>query len=106
MKPEDKEKLNECLRILDSTDLGVSLVWLWTWSTVKDFLDGEDWDPLVSEDEAWDLLAKAVDSGHGFTLEYGAEDHYEAVLDWMLEKGLIKDLEEEEESGDDETIFE
>ena len=28
MKPEDKDKLNECLKILDSTDLGLSLVWL------------------------------------------------------------------------------
>jgi hypothetical protein len=26
MKPDDKDKLNECLKILDTTDLGLSLV--------------------------------------------------------------------------------
>lgn len=100
MKPGDKDKLNKCLEILDTTDLGLSMVWLWTWSTVKEFLDSYDWDQLVSEDEAWELLSKAVESGHGFSLEYGAEDHYEDVKEWMLKEGLMKDpddLEEEEE---------
>ena len=102
MKPGDKDKLNECLSILDSTDLGLSMVWLWTWSTVKELLEGGDYDQLVSEDEAWDLLVQAVDSGAGFTLEYGVEDHYDSVRDWMIEKGLITDLEDvEEEDGND-----
>lgn len=96
MNKNDKDKLNQCLSILDSTDLGLSLVWLWTWSTVKELLEGGDYDQLVSEDEAWDLLAKAVESGYGFTLEYGAEQNYEDVRDWMFENGLIGDLEDEE----------
>lgn len=95
MKPDDKDKLNKCLEILDTTDLGLSLVWLWTWSTVKGFLEDEQWDPLVSEDEAWDLLAEAVASGNGFSLEYGAEQHYDEVMEWMLNRGLIADFEEE-----------
>lgn len=103
---EDKVKLNQCLDILDTTDLGLSMVWLWTWSIVKDMLEGGDYDQLVSEDEAWDLLVKAVDSGHGFTLEYGAEQHYDDVRDWMIETGLVRDLddleeEEEEDNGND-----
>ena len=94
MKAGDKDKLNQCLDILDTTDLGLSLVWLWTWSTVKDMLEGGDFDQLVSEDEAWDLLVKAVESGQGFTLEYGAEEHGQHVLDWMIQNGLITELEE------------
>ena len=39
MKPEDKDKLNECLKILDTTDLGLSLVWLWTWSTINNIME-------------------------------------------------------------------
>jgi hypothetical protein len=97
MKPGDKDKLNQCLDILDQTDLGLSLVWLWTWSTVKYFLEDGEWDQLVSEDEAWELLCKAVEAGNGFSLEYGAEDHHESVMDWMLDKGLIKSLDEEDD---------
>ena len=97
MQPGDKEKLNQCLDILDTTDLGLPLVWLWTWSTVKDLLTGGDWDQLVSEDEAWELLAEAVASGNGFSLEYGAENHYEEVMEWMLSRGLISDFEEEDD---------
>ena len=104
MKPEDKDKLNQCLEILDTTDLGLSMVWLWTWSQIKDNMDDLDMDILVSENEAWDLLCKAVESGRGFTLEYGADQHYEDVRDWMIENGLMKEFddyeEDEEDSGD------
>lgn len=93
----DKDKLNECLDILDKTDLGLSMVWLWTWSTIKEFFAGDDYDQLVSEDEAWELLCTAVAEGAGFTLEYGAEDHYEAVREWMLDQGLMVDWEDVEE---------
>lgn len=107
MKPDDKDKLNKCIEILDSTDLGFSLVWLWTWSTVKDIIDNLEWDVLVSENEAWELLCKAVESGNGFSLEYGAEQHHEEVLEWMLSHGLIadfEDVEEDEDNGSNETI--
>lgn len=101
MKPGDKDKLNECLSILDTTDLGLSMVWLWTWSTVKELLEGGDFDQLVSEDEAWDLMCKAVESGNGFTLEYGADDHYEAVREWMLSEGMIVDWDDVEDVEDE-----
>ena len=101
MKIDDKDKLNVCLDILDSTDLGMSLVWLWTWSVLKDLLENGDWDQLVSEEEAWGLLCKAVESGYGFTLEYGAEDHHEMVRDWALDNGLITHLNDFDEDEDD-----
>lgn len=105
MKPDDKDKLNQCLDILDTTDLGLSMVWLWTWSTVKELLTGGDWDQLVSEDEAWELLCEAVESGNGFSLEYGAENHHEEVIEWMFSRGLIMDPDNVEEvdieDGDD-----
>lgn len=94
MKSNDKEKLDQCLNILDSTDLGLSLVWLWTWSLIKDNLDSLDWDVLVSEDEAWELLVNYVSSGAGFSLEYGADELYEHVLDWMIQSGMIKEFED------------
>lgn len=96
MKHSEKDKLNQCLDILDSTDLGLSMVWLWTWSTVKDILSDEAWRPLVNEDEAWELLVEAIDSGNGFSLEQGAEQHYDEVMDWMIIRDMIGEFEDED----------
>ena len=110
MKNDDMHKLNQCLDILDTTDLGLSMVWLWVWEQIKCNLEDGEWDQLVSEEEAWDLLGKAVESGRGFSLEYGADQLYEDIRDWMFEAGLITDLLDEdgwldevgeEDNGDD-----
>ena len=97
MKPDDKDKLDKCLEILDTTDLGLSLVWLWTWSTVNSILEDETVTVNITRDEMWDELCKAVESGHGFSLEYGAEQHYEDVQSWMYSNEFIVDTEDEEE---------
>lgn len=91
MKPDDKDKLNQCLEILDTTDLGLSLVWLWTWSTITNILDDPEWKPVATIDEMWDNLCEAVQNGAGFSLEYGAEQHQQDVLDWMLNRDYISD---------------
>ena len=104
MKPLDKDKLNNCLEILDTTDLGLSLVWLWTWSTIKNFIESDEWVVNTTEDEMWDHLCEAVQAGQGFSLEYGAEQHYEEVMDWMVSRDYIQDismLEDEEEEDED-----
>jgi hypothetical protein len=102
MKPGDKDKLNKCLEILDSTDLGLSLVWLWTWSTINNILDDEYYKAKVTQDEMWDHLCEAVEAGHGFSLEYGAEQHQEDVLEWMINRDYIIDPDMEEEDLDEE----
>lgn len=100
MKIGDKEKLNQCLDILDTTDLGLSLVWLWTWSQIKYNMDDLDFTCTVTEDEMWSNLCEAVEAGQGFSLEYGAEQLSEDVRDWMFSRGYLVDPEDEEE--DDE----
>ena len=102
MKTDDKDKLNKCLEILDTTDLGLSLVWLWVWSTVREKLEGGDYDQLVTADEAWDLLVQAVDSGQGFSLTYGADELDEHITDWMIENDLITYLDEDYLEEDEE----
>lgn len=104
MKPEDKDKLNKCLEILDTTDLGLSLVWLWTWSTIKNFQEDQEFRFNFSEDEVWNKLSEAVASGHGFSLEYGAEQHHEDVRDWLTDNDIMTDLmfEEDDEEEEDE----
>jgi len=104
MKPEDKDKLNKCLEILDSTDLGLSMVWLWTWSTINNILEDETFKAKVTQDEMWGHLCEAVEAGMGFSLEYGAEQHHDDVQEWMLNREYIVDtmFEEEEEEDEDE----
>jgi hypothetical protein len=94
MKTDDKDKLNKCLEILDSTDLGMSMVWLWTWSQIKDNLADRDFKQKVSEQTAWEELCKAVESGEGFTLEHGSDEQYEHVMDWMITNGLIEESDD------------
>lgn len=102
MKPSDKDKLNQCLDILDTTDLGLSLVWLWTWSTINNILEDETYKAKATKDEMWDHLCEAVASGAGFSLEYGAEQHHEDVQDWMLTRDYIVDTMFEDDDDTDE----
>ena len=102
MKPEDKDKLNQCIDILETTDLGLSLVWLWTWDTIKYNMKDDNYRCTVTEDQMWEHLCEAVGAGKGFSLEYGAEQIWDDVRDWMTESGYLIDLEEEEETDDDE----
>jgi len=105
MKPEDKDKLNKCLEILDTTDLGLSMVWLWTWSTIDNILNDDNYKAKVTKDQMWDHLCEAVEAGQGFSLEYGAEQHQEEVQDWMLSRDYIVDTmfeDDEEEEDEDE----
>lgn len=101
MKPEDKDKLNECLKILDTTDLGLSLVWLWTWSTIDNILQDETFKAKVTQDQMWDHLCEAVEAGQGFSLEWGAEQHQDDVLEWMINRGWIVDTQWEDEEEED-----
>ena len=101
MKLEDKDKLNQCIDILESTDLGLALVWLYVWDVVKYTMDDSDYTATSTEDEVWKGLGEAVLAGHGFSLEYGAESLQEDITDWLLSNGHIKDKEDEEEEDED-----
>lgn len=102
MRPDDKDKLNTCLEILDTTDLGLSLVWLWTWSTIKNCMEDTEYRFNFSENEVWDKLVEATKAGRGFSLEYGAEQHYEEVRDWLTDNDIMTDLMEEEDEDEDD----
>jgi hypothetical protein len=102
-KEGDLERLNHCLTTLDSTDLGLSLVWLWTWSTIKQAMDDDQYSFNYTELQVWDKLVESVKNGYGFSLEYGADQHYEDVTNWLLDNDIMTDLmfEEEEDEDDD-----
>jgi hypothetical protein len=98
MKTEDRDKLSKCIGILGTTSLGLPMVWLWTWSVILDMLDDESYNAQVGIDTVWAKLCEDVAAGKGFSLEYGSEQHWEEVLDWMnLNEFIMEPLEEEEE---------
>jgi hypothetical protein len=90
------------------TTLGVfpPLVWVWTWDVAlsihKDIQEGGDPDYCVAmdEDEMWELFYTQADK-NGFTLEYGTEDLYEAVRDWMIDESIIEEYNEEDQDEDE-----
>ena len=97
MKNDDKDKLNQCILLLESTDLFPSLVWLWTWDTIKSILDDSEWKANVTEDQMWGHLCEAVENGMGFSMEFGSESHHEDVKEWMLNRDYISDPYDEDE---------
>ena len=94
------ERLTKILK--DVTDLGVfpSLVWVWTWdialSTLRDLGEDEEFKINLTEEEMFKLFWRDADK-NGFTLEYGTEDLYDAIRDWMLEAGVVSYVEEDED---------
>ena len=95
------QKLNEMLGMCSELSVGLSLVWLWTWSTIKDYYDDEE---LIIKDEdiVFAALWNAVRNGSGFSLEYGAEQHEEEVRDWMFNNELMALADEEDEDDEEE----
>jgi hypothetical protein len=94
MKFEDRDKLNQCIEILESTDLGLSLVWLWVWDVIKYSMADEEYTCTVTEDEMWTHLYELVADGKGFSLEYGAEQLSEDIRDWMFSEGYLVEQED------------
>ena len=99
MNPGDKDKLNECISLLESTDLFPSLVWLWTWDVIKSILGDPEYTAKATEEEMWVHLCEAVENGMGFSMEFGSESHHEDTKEWMIDKEFISVpwLDEEEE---------
>jgi hypothetical protein len=91
--------------IEDVGNLGVfpSLVWVWTWdvalSTLRDFEDDEEFHVNLTEEDVFKLFWRDADK-NGFSLEYGTEDLYEAVREWMIDEDIVsykEDLEPDDE---------
>lgn len=56
---------------------------------------------IKSEDEIWEMLTKSVSEGYGFSLEYGAEQNYDDVKDWLINNKIMIDLMFEDEDDEE-----
>lgn len=96
---EQMNKFDNMLKQLDGMVLYPPLMWLYTWSEIDDFIrNNSDYEALVPRESIFLALVEEVPD---FSLEYGIEQHYDAVLEWLLENKFIKDLEDEAEDNDD-----
>ena len=95
----DIEDIIEKISILP---VGQPLVWVYVWDVTRDLYrdvqEGgyDEYCVTVDEEELWELFWTQADK-NGFSLEYGTEDLYESVRDWMIKEGVIEEIEEEEE---------
>jgi hypothetical protein len=96
---------------LNGMDVGLSLVWLWTWDLIRDKYNQYSKDDLYSDltitdgttlDTIWDKLWTKVPAS--FTLEYGAEYMDEAVTDWMIDNDFLVTLDDDGWLDEDEDI--
>ena len=85
--------------------VGQPLVWVYVWDVArqlwKDIMEGQEQEycTAMDEEEMWELFWTQADK-NGFTLEYGTEDLYEAVRDWMIDQEVIMEAEEEEDEDE------
>ena len=94
-------QLNHIITLFDEMSVGLAMVWLWTWDTIKNYYNDSD---LVIKDEetVFTALWHAVRNGNGFSLEYGAEHHEEEVRDWLFSNDLMKSVDDPWEDEDED----
>jgi len=113
--PQIKMQLDQIVNQLNNMPIGMALVWLWAWDLIRDkykeYEFADEWNGYIitsgtTLDTIWEKLWANPPSD--FTLEYGAEQMDEAVLDWMIDNeflAVLDDdgwLDQEEDSNVDE----
>lgn len=95
-------QLDQMVNHLNNLQVSNSLTWLWAWDIIRDKYKNASQDELIDDyvlidgvtlDVIWDKLWENPPSD--FTLEYGAEQMDEAVLDWMIDNEFIALLEDD-----------
>ena len=100
-------EINNIIEQIGKLSVFPSLVWVWTWDIVVDMYNNHK--PEVDDEyvvrmpleQVWELFWTQADK-NGFTLEYGTEDCYEHIRDWMIDEDILISLEDEEESEDED----
>jgi hypothetical protein len=85
--------LNIIYRMTTELPLGLSLVWVWHWTVIQDLKKyPEDW-RFEADDLTIFKTMNAQCEKEGFTLEYGAEEAYTHIIEWLQENKLVTNIE-------------
>ena len=114
--PQIKMQLDQMVDQLNNMPIGMSLVWLWVWDLIRDkyknyeFID-EMSDYVVTPGTTLDIIWEKLwaNPPSDFTLEYGAEQIDEAILDWMIDNEFLSAVDEDgwlDEEGDTDVVDE
>jgi hypothetical protein len=114
--PQIKMQLDQMVDHLNNMPIGMSLVWLWVWDLIRDkyknyeFID-EMSDYVVTPGTTLDIIWEKLwaNPPSDFTLEYGAEQIDEAILDWMIDNEFLSAVDEDgwlDEEGDTDVVDE
>jgi hypothetical protein len=96
-------QLDQMVNTLNGMEVSMSLVWLWCWDIIRskfDLYSQDDFsiDYIITDGTTLDIIwDKLWENPPGdFTLEYGAEQVDEAILDWMIDCGFLAALDDDE----------
>jgi hypothetical protein len=96
------ERIEDIIDRIGVLPVGQPLVWVYVWDVVRtlwtDIMEGgeEEYCTAMDLDEVWELFWLQADV-NGFSLEYGTEDLYEAVREWMIDSEIIDEAVDEDE---------
>ena len=108
-----KMQLDQVVNTLNSMDVAMSLIWVWAWDLIRDKYESNEFITEGSEyvvstgvtlDVIWNKLWESPPSD--FTLEFGADQMDEAVMDWMIDNNFLTLLDDDDwlnESSDVES---
>jgi len=112
MDLQEKTRMQDVYRDIESIidqisklPVGQPLVWVYVWDVAKDFYQDvqaggyDEYGVTMDLEEVWELFWTQADI-NGFSLEYGTEDLYEAVRDWMIDQSIIEEIEEDDNEDD------
>ena len=100
-------EIEDIIERISKLPIGLPLVWVYAWDVARDLYtsiqEGAEEEYCVSEDieDVWQMFWEDADK-NGFSLQYGSEDLHEAIRDWMVDRGIIDEVPEEEEEEDED----
>ena len=99
--------IEDIIERISKLPIGLPLVWVYAWDVARDLYtsiqEGAEDEYCVTEDieDVWEMFWTDADK-NGFSLQYGSEDLYEAIRDWMIDRQIIDEVPEEDEEDEDE----
>jgi len=94
-------EIEDIIEKISKLPVGLPLVWVYAWDVARDLYksiqEGQEEEYCVTEDieDVWEMFWTDADK-NGFSLEYGAEGLYDHIRDWMTDKEIIYEVDEDE----------